>query len=171
MTNASRANELTPLPAGEGGARDAQRRGRVRAAMRHYRDLPSGAVAHARGLRRSQTEPEKRLWRALREKLPSAKFRRQVPFGPYVVDFLSFSGRMIVEVDGGQHAEAAEYDAARTRYLADQGYRVLRFWNNDVIENLDGVLDRLAATLPPSPSHAAAWAPPSPVGRGAHGDY
>lgn len=139
--------------------------------MRNYRNQPSGTVARARELRRNATDMEKRLRRAMREAFPEAKFRFQVPYGPYFVDFLSFPGKLIIEVDGGQHAEAVEYDAARTRYLEAQGYTVLRFWNNDIFENLDGVLtiirQHLSATLTlPSPARRA---PPSPGGRGVSG--
>lgn len=116
--------------------------------MRNYEYQPSGTVDRARGLRRNATHAEKRLWRALREQLPHAKFRRQVPHGPYFADFLSFAAKLIVEVDGGQHAEATQYDSARTRYLEAQGYRVVRFWNNEVLENMDGVLTVIAGHLP-----------------------
>ena len=144
---------ITPLPAGEGGAR--AKRGRVRVSIvRNYRNQPSGTVSRARSLRKNATESEKRLRRALREAFPKAKFRFQVPYGPYYGDFLCFAAKLIIEVDGGQHAEAVEYDAARTRYLEAQGYKVLRFWNNDIFENLDGVLSIIATTLSPSPSHA-----------------
>jgi very-short-patch-repair endonuclease len=122
--------------------------------MRHYRSLPSGSVDRARKLRRNATEAEKRLWNALREKIPGAKFRRQVPMGNYVVDLLSFSARLIVEVDGGQHADRALQDRARTHSLEAQGYHVLRFWNHDVMTNIDGVLATIANRLSPSPSHA-----------------
>jgi very-short-patch-repair endonuclease len=134
--------------------------------MRVHRDLPSGTIPRARELRRNATDAEKRLWRALREKLPHAKFRRQVPHGPYFADFLSFSARLLIEVDGGQHAEQAEYDAARTRYLESQGYRVLRLWNNDVLQNLEGVLSVISASLSPSPSHASRGPLPLPPGEG-----
>ncbi|WP_245409695.1 endonuclease domain-containing protein [Allosphingosinicella vermicomposti] len=119
--------------------------------MRLYHDLPSGSVDRARGLRHNATEAEKRLWKALRESLGPAKFRRQVPVGPYFADFLSFSAKLIVEVDGGQHALQSEQDAARTHFLKSQGYRVLRFWNNDVLENTPGVLETIAAALRPLP--------------------
>ncbi len=122
--------------------------------MRNYRDLPSGAVDQARTLRRNATEAEKRLWRALREQLPTVKFRRQVPHGAYVADFLCFSGKLVVEVDGATHAESIEQDAARTRYFEAQGYHVLRFWNHEVMENTEGVVAVIAARLSPSPSHA-----------------
>ena len=141
--------------------------------MRNYARAPSGAVSRARSLRRHSTDAEQKLWRALRETFPSARFRRQVPQGPYFVDFLSHSAKLVVEVDGGQHADQIGYDAARTRYLAQQGYWLMRVWNNEVLENLDGVLEAIAENLPlpsASPSHAGAWAPPSPVGRGVQGE-
>ena len=115
--------------------------------MRNYRTLPSGSVDRARDLRRNATEAEKRLLRALREAFPRAKFRYQVPYGPYFVDFLSFGAKLIVEVDGGQHSEAATYDAVRTRFLEGEGYRVLRFWNNDVLANTDGVIATVGKSL------------------------
>ena len=88
------------------------------------------------------------LWRGLREAFPVARFRRQVPLGSFFVDFCSHGARLIVELDGGQHVTAAEQDAVRTAFLNEQGYRVLRFWNNDVIENVGGVLDTIASHLP-----------------------
>ena len=134
--------------------------------MRNYRALPSGTVPRARDLRRNATDAEKRFWRALREKLPHAKFRRQVPHGPYFADFLSFSAKLIIEVDGGQHANQATYDAVRTRYLESQGFRVLRLWDNDVLQNLEGVLSVISASLSPSPSHASRGPLPLPMGEG-----
>lgn len=115
--------------------------------MRSYQNQPSGTVPRARALRRDATQAEKLLWRALREKLPGTKWRRQVPIGPYFADFLCFAEKLIVEVDGGQHAEAADYDARRTHALEAQGYCILRFWNNEVIENLDGVITQISLSL------------------------
>ena len=115
--------------------------------MRNYRSLPSGSVDRAKDLRKNATEAEKHLWRALREAFPSTKFRRQVPLGPYFADFLSGSAHLIVEVDGGQHSEAATYDAARTRFLEGADYRVLRFWNNDVLANAEGVIAAITKSL------------------------
>lgn len=111
--------------------------------------LPAGATERARKLRRHATDAEKRLWSALREKLPEAKFRRQVPLGPYIADFASHRVKLVVEVDGGQHGEPnnAAKDAARTRFLESEGYRVLRVWNNDVLENLEGVMKQIATAL------------------------
>jgi very-short-patch-repair endonuclease len=109
--------------------------------------LPAGATARARRLRRSMTPAERALWWALREALPGQHWRKQVPFGPYVADFCSHEARLIIEVDGGQHA-TDHRDALRTRFLEAEGYRVLRFWNNDVLGNPDGVVQRIAEMLP-----------------------
>jgi very-short-patch-repair endonuclease len=92
-------------------------------------------------LRHNQTEAETRLWRVLRmHQLNGVHFRRQHAIGPYIVDFCSPSHKLIIELDGGQHLDQQEYDAERTAYLEAKGYHVLRFWNNEVMENLDGVV-------------------------------
>ena len=91
------------------------------------------------------------MWRALRETLPGNHWRKQVPFGLYVADFCSHHAQLIIEVDGGQHAGASQADARRTIFLESEGYRVIRFWNNDVIGNVDGVLTAIAAALPQRP--------------------
>jgi very-short-patch-repair endonuclease len=115
--------------------------------VRLYQDQPSGTVPQLRGLRRDATEAEKRLLRSLRAAFPERKWRFQAPVGPYRVDFLCFAERLIIEVDGGQHAEAVEYDARRTRFIESEGYRVLRFWNNDVLENAEGVIAQISLSL------------------------
>lgn len=108
--------------------------------------MTRSGVGLARKLRKQPTEAEKRLWAAIRDRqVNGAKFRRQVPVGIYVADFLCTEARLIVEIDGGQHGE--EVDAARTAALNAAGYRVIRFWNNDVMNNLAGVLEGLAAAL------------------------
>ena len=100
----------------------------------------------ARSLRRDATDAERELWQRLRNhQLAGAKFRRQVPVGHYIADFLCADARLIVEVDGGQHSDAA--DAARTAWLEAQGFRVIHFWNNDVLSNPEGVLMRIAEAL------------------------
>ena len=107
-------------------------------------------VKRARRLRRASTEAEKLLWQKLRARqLGGAKFRRQTPIGPYIVDFVSFEHKLVLEIDGGQHNESAgrQHDIKRTTWLEDQGFRVLRFWNNQVLANLEGVLERTLQEL------------------------
>jgi very-short-patch-repair endonuclease len=108
-------------------------------------------VPLARQLRRTPTDAEIRLWSRLRrQQLEGFRFRRQHPIGPYVVDFFCAEAKLIVEVDGGQHADDS---ATRTRWLEARGYRVIRFWNNEVLANTEGVLitilDALRADPPP----------------------
>lgn len=97
----------------------------------------------ARDLRRDSTEVEKLLWQRLRNAQLGAKFRRQEPILGYTVDFIAHDHRLIIELDGGQHAERAEQDRQRTRVLEQAGFRVLCFWNNEVNDNLDGVLETI----------------------------
>ena len=107
----------------------------------------------ARSLRKLATDAEGALWRKLRSRsLNGFKFVRQEPIGPYTVDFICRDKRLIIEVDGGQHAESAR-DAARDRWLASQNYRVMRFWNNDVLTNMEGVLEVIATLLAENPPH------------------
>jgi very-short-patch-repair endonuclease len=117
-------------------------------------------LAKAQCLRREMTIAERKLWSALRNRqLGGAKFRRQQPVGPYIADFVSLEHRLIVEADGGQHAESIT-DDRRTAFLESKGYRVLRFWNNDILTNLRGVAQVIAAAL--STPHPAQAAPESP---------
>jgi very-short-patch-repair endonuclease len=134
--------------------------------MRNYDQARTGAVLRARQLRRDSTDAEKRIWRALRSSLPEFKWRRQLPIGPYFADLACFAEKLVVELDGGQHAESVAYDAARTRYLEAQGYRVIRFGNNDVLGNLEGVIQAVAAELSSSPSRSDAAGPSLSQGRG-----
>ena len=102
----------------------------------------------ARNLRVNSTEVEKKLWHHLRNnQLNGYKFRRQYPIGNYIADFVCVSLKLIIELDGGQHADQQIYDKKREQYLEKQGYKVIRFWNNDVIENLDGILEALTLAL------------------------
>ncbi|MBV9884146.1 MAG: endonuclease domain-containing protein [Sphingomonadaceae bacterium] len=110
--------------------------------------LKPETVARSRALRRAMTEAELVLWKGLGEALPDARFRTQAPLGPYYADFVSHRCRLVIEVDGGQHGEKLDYDAARTHFMNGEGYRVLRFWNNEVLRNLDGVLAAIAAQIP-----------------------
>ena len=93
------------------------------------------------------TDAERKLWFAVRAGRLDGKFRRQVPIGRYIVDFLCPAARLVVELDGGQHNEQQAYDAGRTAFLQSQGYRVMRFWNNDVLTNFDGVVSLIWAVL------------------------
>ena len=97
-------------------------------------------IARARELRAENTEAEAHLWAALRNRrLGGWKWRRQVPRGPFILDFFCPAAGLVVELDGGQHSEAVEYDARRTAYLEREGLRVLRFWNSEVLKNRPGV--------------------------------
>ena len=106
----------------------------------------------ARQLRNNMTEAERRLWQRLkRRQLHGVKFRRQQAIGPYIVDFVCLECALVVEVDGAQHAEQEQYDGERTRWLEGRGYRVLRFWNNEVLSETDAVVQRVADALRDSP--------------------
>jgi very-short-patch-repair endonuclease len=105
----------------------------------------------ARDLRKNATDAEKRLWNALRESLPY-KFRRQQPIGRFIADFACPARKLVIELDGGQHADRTEADARRSAELARRGYRVVRFWNNEVLANLEGVLDTIRRELDPPPT-------------------
>jgi len=116
----------------------------------------------ARGLRSRMTDAERKLWFALRDRrFEDFKFRRQVPVGPYIADFLCFDARVIIEVDGGQHA-GSERDAVRDHWLAQNNFRVVRFWNNDVLQNLEAVLTCLAEKLEDTPHPTSRLRPTSP---------
>jgi len=108
---------------------------------------PSSARSRARALRSQMTDAEQKLWRALRDRrLRGIKIRRQVPIGPYIADFICYEKRLVIEVDGGQHADSPR-DLRRDQWLATNGFRILRFWNNEVLSNLDGVLTVVVEAL------------------------
>ena len=126
------------------------------------------ARVRARSLRETPTDAESLLWCHLRDRrLANFKFRRQRPIGPYFADFACLEAKLIVELDGGQHVEAAGYDENRTRFIEAQGYRVLRFWNNEVLAQTDAVRERILQALQEDNPH------PSPLpqaGEGARQD-
>ena len=102
----------------------------------------------AKALRRNPTEAERTLWKHLRmRQLDGCKFRRQQPLGQYIVDFVCLEKRMVVELDGGQHTEQADSDAERTTWLEAQGFRVMRFWNHDVLNNIEAVKEVIRGAL------------------------
>ena len=140
--------------------------------MRLYEDHPSGTITALRKLRRNAPEPERRLLRALRETFPQLKWRHQAPVGPYRVDLLCFSERLVIEVDGETHVGAESYDARRSAIIARQGFKVIRFTNADVMANLDGVIFSISLSLREREgalkarkgegdrSHRPSWPPP-----------
>lgn len=101
----------------------------------------------ARTLRQAMTESERALWRRLRHDQLGVRFRRQHPAGPYVADFACRPLRLIIEVDGGQHAIHSHRDHRRNAWMVDRGFTVLRFWNHDVLNNLDAVVERIHAEV------------------------
>ncbi len=114
---------------------------------------PRPRTVIARKLRRDATEVERRLWRALRMIAHPWKFRRQHPIGRHIVDFACPERKLAIELDGGQHAERQHADELRSAEIAKHGYRVIRFWNNEVTGNLDGVLVSVCRALESPPPH------------------
>jgi very-short-patch-repair endonuclease len=121
-----------------------------------HRAISDNHRSRARALRRDMTDAETKIWQRLRgHRFMGLSFRRQLPVGPYIVDFVCLDASLIIEVDGGQHeSDQAANDAKRDAWLRAEGFRILRFWNNDVLKNLGGVLERVAEALreplPPS---------------------
>ena len=110
-----------------------------------HRTVPN---QRARDLRKNMTDAERKLWHYLRlRQVAGHKFRRQVPIGPYVADFACLKALIVIEVDGGQHSEARANDSVRDDFLRGQGFRVLRFWNNEVLANMDGVWRRITSEI------------------------
>lgn len=110
----------------------------------------------ARNLRKNATIQERRLWNLLKNRqFYNLKFKRQQPIGDYIVDFICKEAKIIIEVDGGQHNEPEniEYDKTRTEYLNNLGYKVVRFWNNEIYENIEGVVLRLKEEINPHQEH------------------
>jgi len=107
----------------------------------------------SRELRNNATVPERKLWQHIRNRqISGVRFNRQVPIDPFICDFVARTPKLIIELDGGQHAVRTVEDERRTRFLESRGYRVLRFWNNDVLENVEGVLSVIEAALNDRPS-------------------
>ncbi len=118
-----------------------------------HESTPKRLRGSAKRLRRDMTDAERKLWHALRaHQFENLGFRRQMPMGPYIVDFVSHRMRVIVEVDGGQHTFPSQrrHDETRDVWLKRRGYHVVRFWNNDILTNIEGVLTAIVEALPPS---------------------
>jgi very-short-patch-repair endonuclease len=123
-------------------------------------------LQHAKTLRTTMTDAEQKLWYHLRgHRFQGYKFKRQKPIGPFIVDFICLQRRLVIEVDGGQHAQRAAVDRRRDAFLAANGYRVLRFWNNQVLQELPAVLERIREFL----ASAEAPSPPAPLPRAGEG--
>jgi very-short-patch-repair endonuclease len=130
--------------------------------------VPTKLRVRSRALRRSMTDAERIVWYGVcAHRLNGASFRRRAPIGPFIVDFVCHDARLIVEIDGGQHFEDAheKRDARRDQFLAERGYRVLRFCNLDVMSNRNGVLEAIAEAV-----RAASPSPPSPASGGGRRD-
>ncbi len=143
--------------------RDSRSNEEPRVWARRDRSVVSPNEVFARTMRKAPTDAEKKLWWHLRHRLPMSNthFRRQVRIGRYIVDFASHGDKLVIEIDGGQHVEQAAADSARTKFLLSEGYRVVRFWNNEVLTNIDGVIEVIANALATTPTPD-----PSPQGGG-----
>jgi very-short-patch-repair endonuclease len=121
----------------------------------HSKLLPATTLTRARILRRNQTRAETVLWKLLHDRrLHAFKFRRQHPVGNYIADFCCVKARLIIELDGGQHAQSQEYDRRRTEYLGSRGFRVLRLWNGEVLCERESALMRIVKELGLGPRNA-----------------
>ena len=160
------ASEITPPLRGSRQAKGASPQSRRWGGIR--RGYSQRTLTTAQTLRRNRTDAEGLLWHYLRHnQLDGHRFRRQHPIGPYIIDFACLARKVLIELDGSQHAERQDDDKKRDAFLRAQGYRVLRFWNNDVFENCFGVLERIYEAVtehpppaPPAPGGLAAPTPP-----------
>ncbi len=164
---ASEEGRISTLPPPAGGAGGGLVQHAPIGTKQHSTRNPQ-ALERGRELRQSVTESEKKLWGQLRSKqMYGFKFHRQQSVGAYIVDFVAHEAALIVELDGGQHAEQENYDTRRTRFLEQAGFRVLRFWNHEVMENLEGVLQIIGSAVQvertptlPSPAGGGGQKPP-----------
>ena len=123
-------------------------RGRQGGGHLRFRELSPLTVGQSRRLRNEMTEAEKKLWYYLRQwQLKGFKFRRQHPIGPYIADFACIRCKLVIELDGGQHALQQQHDKKRDAFIQKKGYRVVRFWNTDVLQSIDGVVEVITRLL------------------------
>ena len=138
----------TPLPPEREGSTRQRRAGEGMSASKTDKAYDPLPTHRSRELRNNATPAERKLWNAIsNRKLVGVRFNRQVVIKPYICDLVARSVKLVIELDGGQHSDAFEYDTTRTRYLEARGYRVLRFWNNDVMKNIDGVVRKIEEAL------------------------
>lgn len=117
---------------------------------KHPQQYSKFAMIKAKDLRKNQTDAELKLWQHLRaNRFYGLKFKRQQPIGKYIADFICFEHKIIIELDGSQHFDNKDYDNDRTKFLNNAGYKVIRIWNNDIFENIEGVLEYITNSLPP----------------------
>ena len=161
---------ISPLPPEREGSTRRRRAGegllsRPKASDQAYDRLPT---QRSRDLRNNPTPAERKIWSALSNRqLGGVRFNRQVVIRPYICDLVARSVKLIIEIDGGQHGNSIDYDEARTVFLEAKGYRVLRFWNNDVMENLEGVVATISGALKsPPPARAGGEEERSDEGEG-----
>lgn len=118
----------------------------------HAKRINPVTTSRARTLRGEITNAERVLWRAIRSRqVQGNRFRRQHPIGPYIADFACIEQKLVIELDGGQHQDRQAHDKQRDAFIKTKGWRVLRFWNNDVLDNLDGVLLTIVEDLSHAP--------------------
>ena len=156
----------TPLPPEREGSTRRRRAGEGLSAIDKAYDLTR--TQHSRSLRNNATPAERKLWNSLKNRqLNGVRFNRQVVIRPYICDLVARSAKLVIEIDGGQHGDATSYDRKRTEFLEAKGYRVLRFWNNEVIENIEGVVIRIgeALKLPPPARAGGVDSPKASGGR------
>ncbi|WP_020484323.1 endonuclease domain-containing protein [Methylomonas sp. MK1] len=121
----------------------------------------------ARSLRKNQTNAEQVIWQQIRNRqLLGYKFRRQQVIGPFIVDFVCLEPKLVIEIDGGQHADQKQYDQDRSHYLQQLGYRVLRFWNHEVLQDTPAVMEAIHLTVLELRESVKAEETPSPLERG-----
>ena len=144
----------TPLPPEREGSTRRRRAGEGLSSTSRLTDKAYDPVPtqRSRELRNNATPAERKLWSALgKRQLCGVRFNRQVVIRPYICDLVARSARLVIEIDGGQHGQSVGYDKARTAFLEAKGYRVLRFWNNEVLANIDGVVETIRQSLENAP--------------------
>jgi len=148
VTNGEKGSNLPSPPVGEGGASRSEATGEGFAPQTpHHRPTAKRIRGFAKKLRREPTDAEIAMWRLLRgRRLALFKFRRQVPFQNFILDFVCFEKHFIIEIDGSQHADSKR-DTARDAILTAEGFRVARYWNNDVLQRPSAVLEDIFAKL------------------------